>query len=92
MTTHVKCINIKSGVPQIILKKTWDMINTENPKLAMDLEYMHQCDEFGNKPEELKPKKPKADANTGQSESDNGGDQTKLKKPKATELQEKLGE
>jgi hypothetical protein len=50
MTTHVKLINRGTGMPQVMLKKVWDNINQNNPKLALKLEYMNDCDEAGNAP------------------------------------------
>lgn len=44
---YVKVINRKSGMPQILTKSNWENINLRNPKLAKDLEFMHDCNEDG---------------------------------------------
>lgn len=51
--THVKLVNKKSGMPQIVTKQTYANIKAEMPKLAKQLEYMHDCDENGNKEQDI---------------------------------------
>lgn len=51
--THVKVVNKKSGVPQIITKQTYNNIKAEMPRLAKDLEFMHECNEVGERSEEV---------------------------------------
>ncbi len=52
--SHVKVINKKSGVPQLLTLKTYNNIQSKMPKLAANLEFLYECDEDGKKLEEVK--------------------------------------
>lgn len=46
---YVKVMNKESGLPQVLTKKSWDRRNQNSPSQAEKLEYLHDCDEDGNK-------------------------------------------
>jgi hypothetical protein len=53
MNRYVKAMNKKSNVPQILTLKTWENIQSKLPKLAKNLTFVCECDDKGNKIEEV---------------------------------------
>lgn len=61
--THVKVVNKKSGLTQIITRANYRNIQESMPRLLKDLELINECDEFGKSEAEVRDEEKRASEN-----------------------------